>query len=272
MGWFWQSSPSVKAEGSSSVPPATSTTPNSSVAATPPQAKASPSGPESSSGDREIAMFMDMLMKDAQSSSAPQHKTQPPPPPSQASSDSKSTRSSWLPWASTKSAAEPAAEQAQPQRKKTRSPQSLAMSEHVLPTTMSCRDAFDYAWHCHTPGSQWNAVYRYGSVRTCSELWDDFWFCMRTKSYPPELRAEAIREHYRAKEEAKYGGGKPSSEDVWESREERVPPGSAFKKSFDPPIVDDAEFQRVDAERRRRIREAIGIEGRDGGGSEKKGE
>ncbi|KAL2174389.1 uncharacterized protein P884DRAFT_263728 [Thermothelomyces heterothallicus CBS 202.75] len=280
MGWLWQSSPSVKAEGSSSVPPATSTTPSSSVAETPPQAKASPSGPESSPGDREIAMFMDMLMKDAQSSSSAQHETQPPPPPSslpsslpsQASSDSKSTRSSWLPWASTKPAADLAVEQAESPRRKTRSPQSLAMSEHVLPTTMSCRDAFDYAWHCHTPGSQWNAVYRYGSVRTCSELWDDFWFCMRTKSYPPELRAEAIREHYRAKEEAKYGGGKPSSEDVWESREERVPPGTAFKKSFDPPIVDDAEFQRVDAERRRRIREAIGIEGRGGGGSEKKGE
>jgi hypothetical protein len=134
------------------------------------------------------------------------------------------------------------------------------MSEHLLPTTMSCRDAFDYAWHCHTPGSQWNAVYRYGSVRTCSELWDDFWFCMRTKSYSPEMRAEAIKAHYRAKEEAKYGGGKPSSEDVWESREERVPPGTAFQAKFEPPIMDDAEFQRMDAERRRRIREMMGIE------------
>ncbi|KAL2159749.1 hypothetical protein VTH06DRAFT_1882 [Thermothelomyces fergusii] len=284
MGWFWQSPPPVKAGGSSSVPPAASTAANPPVEAALPQAKASPSGPESSSGDRELAMFMDMLMKDAQSSSSSassttQEKTQrsppppPPPPPSppsspsQAAPASSSTGSSWLPWASTKAAA--AAEPAQPPRKKTRSPQSVAMSEHVLPTTMSCRDAFDYAWHCHTPASQWNAVYRYGAVRTCSELWDDFWFCMRTRSYPPELRAEAVRERYRAKEEAKYGGGKPSSEDVWESREERVPPGTAFKKSFDPPIVDDAEFQRVDAERRRRIREAIGIEGKDDGGSAK---
>ncbi|KAL2155602.1 hypothetical protein VTH82DRAFT_344 [Thermothelomyces myriococcoides] len=285
MGWFWQSPPSARAEGSSNVPPATST-----EAAQPPQAKASPSGPESGSGDRELAMFMDMLMKDVSqsSSSSPssaQQKPQPPPSSapssssspspsqsqsqSQASSESKSTLSSWLPWGSTKSTTttDAATEPAGARKKKTRSPQSVAMSEHVLPTTMSCRDAFDYAWHCHTPASQWNAVYRYGSVRTCSELWDDFWFCMRTRSYPPELRAEAIREHYRAKEEAKYGGGRPSSEDVWESRDERVPPGTAFKKSFDPPIVDDAEFQRVDAERRRRIREAMGIEeGRDGGG------
>jgi hypothetical protein len=143
------------------------------------------------------------------------------------------------------------------------------MSEYSLPTTMSCRDAFDYAWHCHTPGSQWNAVYRYGTVRTCSELWDDFWFCMRTKSYSPELRAEAIKEHYRAKEEAKYGGGKPSSEDIWESREERVAPGTAFNKPYVPPAVDDAEAQMIEAERRRRIRVAAGIENGDDEGNNK---
>jgi hypothetical protein len=145
------------------------------------------------------------------------------------------------------------------------------MSEHVLPTTLSCRDAFDYAWHCHTPGAQWNAVYRYGSVRTCSELWDDFWFCMRTKSYSPEMRAEAIKEHYRAKEETKYGGGKPSSEDVWESRAERLPPGKAFSESFDAPIEDDAEFQRVDAERRRKIKEMMAAEERKGGNGNREG-
>lgn len=139
------------------------------------------------------------------------------------------------------------------------------MSEHVLPSTMSCRDAFDYAWHCQTPGSQLTSVYRYGAVRTCSELWDDFWFCMRTKSYSPELRAQAIRAHYRAKEEAKYGGGKPSSEDVWESREERVAPGTAFRAPFDLPLPagarasDDAELQRREAEWRRRVREENGI-------------
>ena len=127
---------------------------------------------------------------------------------------------------------------------------------------MSCRDAFDYAWHCHTPGSQVNSVYRYGSVRPCTELWDDFWFCMRTKSFDPPLREAAIREHYRAKEETKYGGGQPNSEDVWESREEKVQPGTAFQAKFEPPVLDDAEFQRADAERRRMIRE--GVEGGEG--------
>jgi hypothetical protein len=80
---------------------------------------------------------------------------------------------------------------------------------------------------------------------------------MRTKSYPPEQRTAAIRDHYRKKEEAKYGGGRPSSEDVWESRDERVPPGTAFRTPFDAPIVDDAEFQRQENERRRAIREAM---------------
>ncbi|KAL2140020.1 hypothetical protein VTI28DRAFT_4328 [Corynascus sepedonium] len=265
MGWFWQSPSSAKATDSNDASSSTSTSPVPPPAA--PQGQAPAAGAATSSSDREMAMFMDMLLKDAQSSSA-QPKTQPPPPirTPPMSSEPKSTSSSWFPWSSTKSTtatAEPTPEQTQqPASIKTRSPQSVAMSEHVLPTTMSCRDAFDYAWHCHTPGAQWNAVYRYGSVRPCTELWDDFWFCMRTKSYSPELRAEAIREHYRAKEEAKYGAGRPSSEDVWESRDERVAPGTAFKKSFDPPIVDDAEFQRADAERRRRIREMIGVEGR----------
>ena len=130
---------------------------------------------------------------------------------------------------------------------------------------MSCRDAFDYAWHCHTPGSQWNAVYRYGGVRNCTELWDDFWFCMRTKNYGPEGRAEAIREHYRTKEEQKYGGGKPSSEDVWESREERVPVGSVFKAEFSPPVVDDKQYRINEMERRRRIRRELGLESNEEG-------
>ncbi|KXX81654.1 Early meiotic induction protein 1 [Madurella mycetomatis] len=255
MGWFWNSSP--KAEGSSQATPSTSTP---SAPATP------PAEPPSEHTDREVAEFLRLLQQASKPSSEQPSQTttttsssssssSPPPPP-----PAKPTSSSWFSWAHPYNSPPPKAESPEPQqsRKPTRSAHSLAMSEHLLPTTMSCRDAFDYAWHCHTPGSQVTSVYRYGSVRTCSELWDDFWFCMRTKSYEPAMREAAIKEHYRAKEEAKYGGGKPSSEDVWESREERVPPGTAFQAKFDPPIVDDAEFQRRDAERRRRIREAGG--------------
>ncbi|KAH6851314.1 hypothetical protein B0I37DRAFT_373762 [Chaetomium sp. MPI-CAGE-AT-0009] len=257
MGWFWQASSSPKPEGSRDSASPTSTTPTPPAPTTSTQTP--PAESESKSADREMAMFMDMLLKDTQSS-----KTQQPPQPPQSNSSS----SSWLPWQSTKPDDAPTASQPPPP-KQTRSPQSLAMSEHLLPTSMSCRDAFDYAWHCHTPGSQWNAVYRYGSVRECSELWDDFWFCMRTKSYSPELKAAAVREHYRAKEEAKYGGGRPSSEDVWESRAERVAPGTAFQQRFEAPVIDDAELQRMDAERRRRIRETIGVEGNNNDNSKK---
>ncbi|KAK4122520.1 hypothetical protein N657DRAFT_646231 [Parathielavia appendiculata] len=270
MSWFWQSSSSSpESEGSSNKSPSSSTTPM------PPQAPPTSQTPPSQHQDREVAMFMNMLMKDTQSPSQAraqqqqqqqQQQSAPSTPTTPSNQDSKSTTTSWLPWTTT--AKTPNTEQLttttpSPRTRTSRTPPSLAMSEHVLPTTMSCRDAFDYAWHCHTPGSQWNAVYRYGTVRTCTELWDDFWFCMRTKSYPPEQRAQAIKAHYRAKEEAKYGGGKPSSEDIWESRDERVKPGSVFNKRFDEEEeagLDDAEVQRREAERRRRVRVAAGIE------------
>ena len=182
----------------------------------------------------------------------PQTKVNSQPPPA---APSGAQSSSWFSWGSAPSPQAQQAQQLPPDlapRSRGRSPESIAISESQLPTTMSCRDAFDYAWHCHTPGSQWNAVYRYGSIRSCSELWDDFWFCMRTKSYPPEAKAEVIREHYRAKEKAKYDGGSPSSEDIWESRKELVPPGTAFQTKF-ALQRDDAESQKVDTEVRRKI-------------------
>ena len=77
-------------------------------------------------------------------------------------------------------------------------------------------------------GGQWNAVYRYGEMRSCSDHWDDFWFCMRTKNYSGEMREKMIKAHYRNKDYAKYGGGKPSSEDIWESRAEKVQSGTVF--------------------------------------------
>ncbi|KAB5585488.1 hypothetical protein GE09DRAFT_1210101 [Coniochaeta sp. 2T2.1] len=133
---------------------------------------------------------------------------------------------------------------------------SAALNEATLPTNMSCRDAFDYAWHCHTPAAQFQSVYRYGGVRTCSDLWDDFWFCMRTKQYSPEMRAEAVREHFRRRlNERYYAPGRKSSEDVWESREGIVSEGSAFRHGFDEPKEDDKEWNLREIERRRRIRE-----------------
>lgn len=98
---------------------------------------------------------------------------------------------------------------------------------------MSCRQAFDQAWACNGLGGQWNAVYRYGSMRSCSEQWDDFWFCMRTKSQTGPVKEELVRARYREKEYRKYGPGKPSSEDVWDSRDRKLEPGEAFSQRLD---------------------------------------
>ncbi|KAK7228954.1 hypothetical protein V2G26_001124 [Clonostachys chloroleuca] len=100
---------------------------------------------------------------------------------------------------------------------------------------MSCRQAFDLAWSCNSLGGQWNAVYRHGEMRSCSDHWDDFWFCMRTKSHTGQAKADAVRQHYRNKEHAKYyAPGRHSSEDVWESRPERLPPAWPSRRDSIP--------------------------------------
>lgn len=62
-------------------------------------------------------------------------------------------------------------------------------------------------------------LYRYGSMRNCSDQWANFWFCMRTNrgAMGEEERKRRIQEHYRGRA-GKYVEG-PSSEDVWEIRE-----------------------------------------------------
>ncbi|KAF3483547.1 uncharacterized protein GIQ15_02871 [Arthroderma uncinatum] len=101
-----------------------------------------------------------------------------------------------------------------------KSPSTQFQSESLYPKTMSCRSAFDYAYFCQSFGGQWVNVYRYGELRSCSEHWSDFWFCMRSKSLPDEEREKAISDRYRRKS-IKYKTG-PSSEDVWELRKEPV--------------------------------------------------
>ena len=98
----------------------------------------------------------------------------------------------------------------------------------LVPKEMSCRTAFDYAFFCQSFGGQWVNVYRYGELRDCSERWSDFWFCMRTMSYPTEQRERMIADYHRQKLD-KYKG-KPSSEDVWEMR--TVPLRGAFEGDF----------------------------------------
>ncbi|KAL0256491.1 hypothetical protein SLS55_008886 [Diplodia seriata] len=106
---------------------------------------------------------------------------------------------------------------------------SLPAAEPTLsqyPTTMNCRQAFDEAFYCQSLGGQAMNVYRYGELRSCSDNWSDFWFCMRTRSYGDPEKARLISQRYREKE-AKYRSG-PSSEDVWEARK----PGEELRNPF----------------------------------------
>lgn len=158
-------------------------------------------------------------------------------------------------------------------------PRERSLGEAVLPVSMSCRQAFDLAWACQSPAGQWRAVYRHGGVRPCSDLWDDFWFCMRVKGYAEgPMKEEAVRSFYRKKEiDRYYLPGQLSSEDVWRSRtvDDVLPPGAVFQNDFKVVVGSEGEKQQkeapkddngredaskilADAERRQRIREQMG--------------
>jgi len=92
--------------------------------------------------------------------------------------------------------------------------------DSLYPTEIYCRSAFDYAFFCQSFGGQFVNVYRYGGFRSCSNHWQDFWLCMRTRNWKEKDRAKAIQDHYK-KKAIKYKTG-PSSEDVWEVRVEPI--------------------------------------------------
>jgi uncharacterized protein DUF3128 len=86
-----------------------------------------------------------------------------------------------------------------------------------LPETMSCQVAFDQAAKCAGLGGKFRHNYRYGGTQSCSHLWSDFGFCMRTRGMPDDVRKAQIKERYREKEVAFLSG--PNSEDVWQERD-----------------------------------------------------
>lgn len=107
-------------------------------------------------------------------------------------------------------------------------PQSAIAPESLYQDNMSCRNAFDYAFFCQSFGGQFVNVYRYGELRSCSDHWDNLWLCMKTRTWPEDLRKRAIRDHNR-KKAIKYKTG-PSSEDVWDVRMD--PASESFKGDF----------------------------------------
>ncbi|KAK9779296.1 putative Early meiotic induction protein 1 [Seiridium cardinale] len=266
MGWLWASSAASKGtndEGSNSAQAA-----NATPASSP---------PEPAYGDPEVAKFMAQIQAEFGSQPSEERTPRPSSPkPSKPTTSSASVeqpkpatespwRSLWGPAAQsdteptssgvfTNKAAEPAAPLPQ-------HPDQLdPISESLLPTTMSCRNALDAAFYCQSPGGQWNAVYREGAVKSCSDHWEDLFFCMRTRAMSGKVKEEAIREHYRKKELQKYGPGRPNSTDVWESREQKVEPGTAFRERYDPPNMSDDEWWALEIRNRRAVQETLAKE------------
>jgi hypothetical protein len=134
------------------------------------------------------------------------------------------------------------------------------LSEQLLPKTMSCRDAFDAAFYCNSMGGQFNNLYRYGTVRSCSDSWNDFWFCMRTRGFGDKEKEEAIKTRYKEKEKARYGkeelkkGSEQvgrSSEDVWMTRDTKMEWGEAFSSPFpDSSHISNEEWNQIERENR----------------------
>ncbi|OAQ69178.1 hypothetical protein VFPPC_05286 [Pochonia chlamydosporia 170] len=234
MGWLWSTSPSEP----------TTEEKEKRTPAPPTEQSSAPNEPV----DPEIQKFFDLFKAE------PEQKTPSKQQPGPSSSENESSSSSITSWLALKASAKSTDKEVPD------APIGDALSESLLPTDMSCRQAFDLAWSCNGLGGQFNSVYRYGNMRSCSEHWDDFWFCMRTKSYTGELKANMVRTHYRNKAHRKYGDGKPSSEDVWDSRAEKMPPGSAFNLPVDAPSVGDEEWRRMEQERRNGVRKDMGYE------------
>lgn len=261
MGWLWSSSSSASKAASDETTTA---------------APAAPTQPEPKYSDPEIAKFMAQIQSEFGSEPEPERPSRPEqslprqaaaaPPPT---SDSP-WRSLWGPAA--QSETEPSPSSGSPHTTNTRAERDAVrprqhpdqldpISESLLPTTMSCRNALDAAFYCQSPGGQWNAVYREGGVRSCSQHWDDLFFCMRTRPMSGKVKEDAIRDHYRAKELAKYAG-KPNSTDVWESRDQKVEPGTAFTARYETPTLSDEEWWAMEIRRRRAVQEALAAEKR----------
>ncbi|EGD90282.1 hypothetical protein H112_01737 [Trichophyton rubrum D6] len=195
MGWLWNSSGSATAEPLRKTEPSSPGNDSHSLPSNPATEQSTPQVRPLGRDEIAEAEFNELLRSlDNSTSSTEQH----------APSTSKSRTSKPLP----------------SQSIHFESPSTQFQSDSLYPKTMSCRTAFDYAYFCQSFGGQWVNVYRYGELRSCSEHWSDFWFCMRSKSLPDEEREKAISDRYRRKA-IKYKTG-PSSEDIWELRKEPV--------------------------------------------------
>lgn len=81
----------------------------------------------------------------------------------------------------------------------------------------SASQTFDAVWNCYTLGAQALNYYRYGEKKDCTQKWEDFKFCLTTKTKSNEIADRMIREREQEKAMAKKRSR--SSEEVWELRQ-----------------------------------------------------
>ena len=271
MGWLWSSSvtPSSSKGSNATNKSEATTVDQSSTQSRSQQAPAKETQTTAAAtttndyGDPEIAKFMAQIQQEFGTKPADE------PAKGQDAGPAQNTSSFWSSWGSSSQQQQSTSTNNNSRTAQTdpyTPPARLdPLSESLLPTTMSCRQAFDMAFHCNSLGGQWTSVYRSGSVRSCSEHWSDFWFCMRTRAYPAGQREAAIRDHYRRREWTRYRApGQPSSTDVWEPRLVRVTEDDAegrfepFRAPYEGLAgVSDEEWYVMEIERRRRVQEAL---------------
>ncbi|KAL3424663.1 hypothetical protein PVAG01_03944 [Phlyctema vagabunda] len=242
MGWLWSDSNAPPKDESS-----LTTSPNEKSSPSVPTPREAPrASTRDEVAEQELNSFIKELSADVQPSSTKYNRV-----PRQLPTPSKSTASSFNPKKN--------GPQADPE----------SLGEALLPTTMSCREAFDSAFYCQSLGGQFNNLYRYGTVRSCSENWGDFWFCMRTRGRGDKEKEALIKDHYRQRERRRYGriegavrvedgkvvsddvlGGPRSSEDIWKSRDRKMEWGEAFTTPAPVWQGSDEEWQRMERARR----------------------
>lgn len=166
MGWIWSSqalkSDVEKSQPSHGAAPSASSQP-STTPSIPHPSPSSPSPPtRDERAESELRSFLQELEADIDTRSSKNNRVPQPPAPHIEPS--------------------PTARRRAPS-----SPTSL--EEELLPEEMSCRTAFDAAFYCQSLGGQFNNLYRYGGIKSCSEHWSEFWFCMKMRSTGDEQKA-----------------------------------------------------------------------------------
>ncbi|KAG9820961.1 hypothetical protein KCU68_g17162, partial [Aureobasidium melanogenum] len=210
MGWWWSSD--------STAVPATEPAPSQPTQSPPPVSTTQREAPKKASPDSDFEALFASFEKPSSTTTIP---TNPAPQP--AATTSKIQHVTPAP-KETPTHYVPSPSGSIEQQSESDAPVDIS-PDALYPRQMSCRQAFDQAFYCQSLGGKFNDIYRYGELRSCSDNWNAFWFCMRIKTLPDREREERIKEFYKARDEQNKAE-RGSSEKIWDLRTEPV------KKAF----------------------------------------